>query len=92
MDATTTEIPALSLPAPSPFDDDRYGLVDCGLCGKELTGERTAKAVRAAPGVKKMLKPEVAGRVIGRPYCGACLVIAMGRSELHLLAALYPGR
>ena len=56
------------------LDPDDVGLCNCALCGCELLGERTRLLLD--DGVIRThaeLPPDVAGRIMGRPYCSACL-------------------
>lgn len=50
------------------------GLVNCAACNQTLIGERTAGKVLSGAVLALVTNPPaVAGRVAGRPYCGACL-------------------
>lgn len=44
-------------------------LVNCAQCGLEMLGETHRHLA------KSVEMPAVRGRILGRPYCGSCLVV-----------------
>ena len=58
------------------LDPNGVGLCNCAGCGKELLGERTRLLLDDGVirvGAAGNLPPDVAGRIMDRPYCSACL-------------------
>lgn len=60
-------------PALPPFDDWR--LVNCAECRTACVGESMRPVFAAAGEEPPGVMPFVAGRIMGRPYCPACLAL-----------------